>query len=100
MQPMYKNVLVDKLPVGIIVTDSQYRIKYINNFVAMKISSEIPLLEQELEKLVSKKNSKKNTNLIKLCLSINTQIFRVIMMDTGIDKDLKTQVYLITIRGK
>ena len=94
---MYNNVLVDKLPIGVIVTDKQYKIKYFNSFVAMKISSEIPRLEQELEKLVSKKKSKRKTDLTKLCLSINTQIFRVMMMDTKINDESDGNRYIFLL---
>lgn len=94
---MYDDVLADKLPIGVILTDNQYKIKYFNSFVAMKISSEIPLIEQELEKLASKKNGKGESNLTKLCLSINTQIFRVMKMSVKIDNNTEEMGFVFLL---
>jgi len=95
---MERNSLLDKLPLGIIVTDNHYKIRYYNSFVSNHISSDVSLIESELINAVheNKGGKKKNKSGVR-SLSINTRIFQLKFYETRFDDDHDRTKWIILL---
>jgi transcriptional regulator with PAS, ATPase and Fis domain len=95
---MDKNSLLDKLPLGVIVTDNHNKIKYFNNYVSNHISSDVSLLESELiNAMYENRGGRKKSKSGVRSLSINTRIFRLKFFETKFDDDYDKAKWIILL---